>query len=155
MNPEPPTHLETNPMKTNTPSIPEIADMIRDHTRRSNDTARLVAEHILPIFGLELENLADLENLGEQLLNTEALESDMADLLKAVKSEVASAYEALAEHDRATDGLPQHSHAPEDSTLDDYHGDLAACKEHARTVRQCIDTVNNVVKSFESDWNLS
>lgn len=154
MNPEPPIPTETNPMNT-LPSIPELADMIRLHTHRSNDTARLVAEHILPIFGLELEKPADLPNLGKQLENTEALESDMADLLEAVKSEVASAYEALAEHDRATDSLPPHSNAPKDSTLDDYHGDLLACREHAWTVRQCIDEIGDAVKSFEADWNLS
>jgi hypothetical protein len=140
---------------TELPSIPDIAELIRLHTHRSNDTARLVAEHILPIFGVELEKPTDLANLMHQLENTRTMEHDMAELLKEVKSEVSSAYDALAEHDRATDGLPQHSHAPEGSTLDDYHGDLAACKEHAWTVRQCIDSIGGSVSGFEQDWSLS
>lgn len=59
----------------NTPTIPEIAEMLREHVRQDVYATQAIIEYVLPVIGLdktydEFRDLRDAENHLETLENT-------------------------------------------------------------------------------------
>lgn len=52
-----------------TPTIPQIADMLRHHINTDNDAPRLIAEEVLPLLKIDLthEEVLQLENFKSDL----------------------------------------------------------------------------------------
>jgi hypothetical protein len=52
-----------------TPTIPQIADMLRHHVNHDNDAPRLIAEEVLPILKIDLtyKEVIELDGLRSKL----------------------------------------------------------------------------------------
>jgi hypothetical protein len=52
-----------------TPTIPQIAEMLRHHINTDNDAPRLIAEQVLPLLKIDLtyKEVLDLENFRSDL----------------------------------------------------------------------------------------
>lgn len=58
-------------------TIPEIAEKLRAHLNTDNDAKRLVCEHILPLVGINVDNVTELEELAETPANYDRFVDDM------------------------------------------------------------------------------
>ena len=69
-------------------TIPEIAEELRSHINNDNDAPRLIAEHVLPLLGIEL-TLKDLK----------LLEGDNDDLRTTLKDTAEELTDAISDMD--------------------------------------------------------
>jgi hypothetical protein len=58
-------------------TIPELAEQLRHHINTDNAAKRLIVEHILPLVGIEVDTVTELEELAETPDNYDRFVSDM------------------------------------------------------------------------------
>jgi hypothetical protein len=80
-------------------TIPELAEELRRHINTDNAAKRLICEHILPLVGIEVDTVSELEELAETPDNYDRFMGDMrTDLNDLIKDfEEMSNAEILAE----------------------------------------------------------
>jgi|694.fasta_scaffold30353_6 hypothetical protein len=62
-------------------TIPDIAEELRAHINTDNDAKRLICEHVLPLVGIEVDTVTELEELAKTPANYDEFVDDMrADL---------------------------------------------------------------------------
>jgi hypothetical protein len=80
-------------------TIPELAEQLQHHLNTDNGAKRLICEHILPLVGINVDSVSELEELAETPDNYDRFMSDMrTDLNDLIKDfEDMSNDEILAE----------------------------------------------------------
>jgi hypothetical protein len=58
-------------------TIPEIAEQLRLHIATDNDAKRLICEHVLPLVGIDVDTVTEMEELAETPDNYDRFKSDM------------------------------------------------------------------------------
>jgi len=58
-------------------TIPEIAEQLRAHINTDNDAKRLICEHVLPLVGINVDTVTEMEELAETPDNYDRFVSDM------------------------------------------------------------------------------
>ncbi len=58
-------------------TIPELAEQLRHHINTDNDAKRLICEHVLPLVGIDVDTVTEMEELAETPDNYDRFKSDM------------------------------------------------------------------------------
>lgn len=52
---------------TTPPTIPHIAEILRTYVNSSNDAPRLIVEHILPVIGVNVDTVGEIQGAGDRI----------------------------------------------------------------------------------------
>lgn len=75
-----------------TPTIPQIAEMLRHHVNHDNDAPRLIVEHILPLVGIDMTH-SEVRKLGGQEKRIDDLVDEKGELAEMLRDAETAATE--------------------------------------------------------------
>lgn len=79
-----------------TPTIPQIADMLRHHVNHDNDAPRLIVEHIFPLVGVDMTP-NEVRNLRSTLEDQESRIDDLTDMKDELEEMLSSVKDTAEE----------------------------------------------------------
>lgn len=137
----------------NTPTIPEIADMIRHHKANDNEAGRLVAEHIMPIFGVEIDDNKRMESITAALQAEEELKDELARFFDSLEDTIKDIGNSLDEIDHNS-RVRYPCEFPEDSEGHQLFLNMEVIQEQHSSIKDDVQSLRDQIREFQNNYQI-